>query len=415
MSHCSGDLLGGRYALDDRIATGGMGEVWHGTDELLHRPVAVKTLRADRATDPQFRSRFQHEARAMATLHHPGIAEVYDFADAPADDAYLVMAFVQGQPLSRRIDDRGRLTVVETMSIVAQVGRALQAAHDAGIVHRDVKPGNIIVQPDGRAVLVDFGVAHSARSDPLTGANEVIGTAHYLAPEQVSKGAVGAAADVYALGAVAYHCLAGRPPFVGSNAVVVSMQQLKESPPPLPADVPSPVRALVATALAKDPADRFRSAAVMARAAEEVVTPIGSRVVRTAHVPPPPHRRNRRPYLILLVLAVLALAGAAVGLALAGTFDSSVPSAPASVAPSTHPESPGTSNGSDPATRTSAPAPARTSAPTRTSRSASPTPSTSAPPTSASPSASASASPTTGTGPTTTAPATTGPQVPSAR
>lgn len=170
MSHCSGDLLGGRYRLDDRIGTGGMGEVWHASDTLLRREVAVKTLRDDRAADPRFRTRFQREARAMAALHHPGIAEVYDFGEAPGDEAYLVMAFVGGQPLTERIAACGRLGPAATMSIVEQVARALQAAHEAGIVHRDVKPGNIIVQPDGHAVLVDFGVARSARSGTISGA-----------------------------------------------------------------------------------------------------------------------------------------------------------------------------------------------------------------------------------------------------
>lgn len=225
MSHHSGDLLDRRYRLDDRIASGGMGDVWHGTDIVLNRAVAVKTLRDDRAADPQFRSRFRQEARAMAALHHPGIADVYDFGKEPGDP-YLVMALVGGQPLDERIAKAGRLPVRETMTTVAQVGRALQAAHDAGIVHRDVKPGNIIVQPDGTAVLVDFGIARSGGSPALTGVREVIGTAHYLAPERMSHHTAGPAADVYALGAVAYHCLAGRPPFLGEGSLAVAVQHL---------------------------------------------------------------------------------------------------------------------------------------------------------------------------------------------
>src|SRR3954451_14840461 len=178
-----GEILGDRYRLDDRIAAGGMGEVLQGTDTVLGRDVAIKTLHAGRAGDPGFQSRFRHEARAMAVLHHPGVADVYDYGQTGyGADAYIVMARVRGQPLNEWIAERGRLTPVETMSVVAQAARALDAAHQAGIVHRDVKPSNLIVQPDGTVVLVDFGVARSAESAALTGAKEVVGTALYIAP-----------------------------------------------------------------------------------------------------------------------------------------------------------------------------------------------------------------------------------------
>src|SRR5689334_2050644 len=134
-----GDTFGDRYRLDDRIAAGGMGEVWRATDTVLGRDVAVKTLHADRAGDPGFQGRFRHEARSMAALHHPGVADVYDFGEtADGTDAYIVMARIDGQPLTERIAERGRLTPAETMSVVAQAARALEAAHEAGIVHRDV-------------------------------------------------------------------------------------------------------------------------------------------------------------------------------------------------------------------------------------------------------------------------------------
>jgi hypothetical protein len=270
-----GQMLGDRYRLEDRIAGGGMGEVWQATDTVLGRDVAVKTLNTDRASDPGFQTRFQHEARAMAALHHPNVADVYDYGQS-GTDAYIVMARVDGEPLDRRIAERGRLTAAETMSVVAQAGRALDAAHQAGIVHRDVKPGNLIIRPDGAVVLVDFGVARSAESSTLTGAKEVVGTALYIAPEQVSKQVTGPAADIYALGAVAYHCVAGRPPFLGDNPIAVALNHLNDDPPPLPDDVPGPVRALVATALAKNPADRFPSAAAMAAAAEAAATMDGT-------------------------------------------------------------------------------------------------------------------------------------------
>jgi eukaryotic-like serine/threonine-protein kinase len=264
-----GQMLGDRYRLDDRIAAGGMGEVWQATDTVLGRDVAVKTLKGDRATDPGFQTRFRHEARAMAVLHHPGVADVYDYGQTTdGGDAYIVMARVQGQPLNELIASRGRLSPVEAMSIVAQAARALDAAHQAGIVHRDVKPSNLIVRPDGSVVLVDFGVARSAESAALTGAKEVVGTALYIAPEQVSKRTTGPPADVYALGAVAYHCLTGHPPFVGNNPIAVAMQHLQDPPPALPGDIPEPVRLLVDTALAKDPEQRFSSAAAMADSAD---------------------------------------------------------------------------------------------------------------------------------------------------
>ncbi|MEU4426047.1 protein kinase [Actinoplanes sp. NPDC024001] len=262
-----GELVGDRYRLDDRIAAGGMGEVWRATDTVLGRPVAVKTLLAGYAGDAGFRSRFQHEARAMASLRNNGVAPVYDFGETD-EGAYLVMARVDGLPLNRWIAERGPLSVTETLSVVAQAARALAAAHAAGIVHRDVKPGNLIIEPDGHVVLVDFGVARSAQSVTLTGAKEVVGTALYIAPEQVSKRATGPAADLYSLGAVAYHCLAGLPPFLGDNPVAVAIQHLDREPPPLPASVPAPVRELVAAAMAKDPDDRFPSAIAMAEAAD---------------------------------------------------------------------------------------------------------------------------------------------------
>jgi hypothetical protein len=266
-----GQLLGDRYRLDDRIAAGGMGEVWQATDTVLGRDVAVKTLHADRAGDPGFQSRFRNEARTMAVLHHPGVADVYDYGQtADGADAYIVMARVRGEPLNQLIAARGRLSPIETLSIVAQAARALNAAHEAGIVHRDVKPSNLIVQPDGTVVLVDFGVARTAESESaaLTGAKEVVGTALYIAPEQVSKGTVGPPADVYALGAVAYHCLTGHPPFLGDSPVEVAIHHLHDDPPALPADIGEPVRILVATAMAKDPAQRFSSADAMADAAD---------------------------------------------------------------------------------------------------------------------------------------------------
>ncbi|MEV4537058.1 serine/threonine-protein kinase [Asanoa sp. NPDC049518] len=278
-----GDALGGRYRLAEPIASGGMGEVWRASDEVLGRTVAVKVLHPRAVGDPGFSARFRGEARTMATLRHPGVVDVYDFGeDTDPDDktvVYLVMGFVDGESLAQRIKAAGRLSPAETMAIVAQTAHALQAAHDAGVVHRDVKPGNLIVRPDGQVVLVDFGVARSAEAAELTGVNELVGTALYMAPEQVAKRAITPATDIYALGAVAYHCLSGHPPFMGDNALTIALSHLDEEPPPLPDDVPQAVRTVIATAMAKDPDDRFKNAAAMAQIAEAA---IGTRSSDTA-------------------------------------------------------------------------------------------------------------------------------------
>ncbi|GAA4589650.1 serine/threonine-protein kinase [Actinoplanes octamycinicus] len=321
----AGDALNQRYRLDDRIAAGGMGEVWRATDTLLGRPVAVKMLLVEHAAEPTFQQRFEHEARAMATLRHPGVAAVYDYGTT-SGGAYLVLARIDGQPLDRRLAERGRLSPAETMALVAQVAGALQAVHRAGIVHRDVTPGNLIIEPDGNVVLVDFGVARSALSVTLTGARNVIGTACYMAPEQVAKATVGPAADLYALGAVAYHCLTGHPPFEGGDPVSIALRHVTETPEPLPGELPEPVRALVTRALAKDPADRHPSAAALASAARSAVggdpdaaSPLAteSATVALQAAPPVPSpvildRPPRTRFLLpILAFLLVALSGAA--------------------------------------------------------------------------------------------------------
>ncbi|MET7950338.1 protein kinase [Micromonospora sp. NPDC005324] len=279
-----GEVVGDRYRLLESIASGGMGDVWRAVDETLDRSVAIKMLRPRLVTDPGFGERFRREARAMAALRHPGVAQVYDYGEGSQPDApvlaYIVMECVQGQPLSERIAEMGRLGVAETMSIAAQTASALQAAHDAGVVHRDVKPSNLIIEPDGHVVLVDFGVAVTQEAASLTGTNQVVGTALYMAPEQVTRSETTSAIDIYALGAVVYHCLAGRPPHQGENAVAVALRHLEEEPPPLPDDVPEAVQRLVATAMAKEPTRRFPTAATMAAAAQMLADP--SDQLRTA-------------------------------------------------------------------------------------------------------------------------------------
>ncbi|MFC3500547.1 protein kinase [Micromonospora krabiensis] len=268
-----GVLLGDRYRLDERVATGGMGAVWRGTDVLLEREVAVKVLLPSLVADPEFTTRFRAEARMLAALRHPGVVAVHDVGQAVLADGgrvdYLVMEYVDGEPLGGWIGRAGRLDAASTMSVVAQAADALHAAHLAGIVHRDVKPGNLLVKPDGRVVLVDFGIARSRAMAGLTAANMVLGTASYMSPEQAAGQPVSSAADVYALGAVAYFCLAGQPPFVGENPLEVALRHVQDEPAPLPPGTPPAVVELVARAMAKSPADRFGSAAELARAAAE--------------------------------------------------------------------------------------------------------------------------------------------------
>src|SRR5690348_11990135 len=256
-----GVLLGNRYRLDERIAGGGMGDVWRGTDEVLGRTVAVKILLPALLDEPGFAERFRGEARTMATINHPGVVDVYDYGSDPVVGAYLVMEYVEGDALSRTLGRVGRLTPGRTMALMAQAADALQAAHDKGIVHRDVKPANLLVRPDGTLVLTDFGIARSELVGQLTAVGSVLGTASYISPEQATGAVATPLSDVYALGVVAYQCLAGRRPFEGDNPLEIAMKHVREQPAPMPPDTPPAVRAIVERAMAKDPAARFLTAA----------------------------------------------------------------------------------------------------------------------------------------------------------
>ena len=266
-----GQLLGGRYALTERIAVGGMGEVWRGVDTVMERPVAVKVLRADLDRDGPFLARFRAEARTAAMLSHPGIAAMYDFHEEHRS-AYLVMELVPGEPLSTIISRDGALGVRRTLDLVAQTAWALQAAHRRGVVHRDVKPANLMVTPEGVIRVTDFGIARPQDHEPLTATGQVMGTAHYLAPEVARGQTATPASDVYALGIVAYECLAGRRPFDGANQVAVATAQLYDEPPPLPATLPRDVVAVIGAAMAKDPTERIGSAEQFAVALERLAS-----------------------------------------------------------------------------------------------------------------------------------------------
>ena len=268
-------LLGDRYRLTERIAGGGMGEVWRAEDTVLGRAVAVKILRREYADDGTFLARFRAEARHTAGLSHAGIAAVYDFSeggdrtDGDGDDGspYLVMELVPGEPLSALVAREGALSPRRTMDIVGQAACGLQAAHDAGVIHRDVKPGNILVTPTGTVKITDFGISRATNSVPLTQTGAIMGTAYYISPEQASGRPVTPASDVYSLGVVAYECLTGRRPFPGDTPVSVALAQVNKEPPALPANLPAPVRDLVMQMLAKDPARRPSSAGAAGREA----------------------------------------------------------------------------------------------------------------------------------------------------
>ncbi|MHA6801815.1 serine/threonine-protein kinase [Salinifilum ghardaiensis] len=259
----SGQLLADRYRLRHRIAVGGMGEVWQSVDVRLDRAVAVKVLKPELCGDAEFLHRFRTEARTTAALNHPGIAAVHDYGETSAaedgaeDTAYLVMEMVEGEPLAAILAREGRVRTEHTLDMLEQAGRALQAAHERGLVHRDVKPGNILITADGTVKLTDFGIAKAADAAPVTRSGMVMGTAHYIAPEQALGSDATPSSDVYSLAVVGYECLMGHRPFLSDNAVTVAMMHIRDVPPPLPPDVPCGVRQLVESTLVKDPRQRY--------------------------------------------------------------------------------------------------------------------------------------------------------------
>lgn len=275
MTLATGSLLAGRYEITAPIAVGGMGEVWKARDRVLDRTVAAKVLKSEYTDDPSFLARFRNEARHTAALSHPNIASVYDYGETVDDSgtkklAFLVMEFVEGQPLVQILHDEGRLPVDWTLHVLEQSADGLSAAHRAGVVHRDIKPGNLMVRPDGVVKLTDFGIAQARDATPLTRTGMVVGTAQYLSPEQAQGMEVNAASDVYSLGVVAYECLTGGRPFDGTSQVAIALAHINRPPPPLPATIPPAVRLLVERALAKDPADRFADGGAFADAIRRV-------------------------------------------------------------------------------------------------------------------------------------------------
>ena len=264
-------LLGGRYELDGVVGRGGMAEVYRARDIRLDRIVAIKTLRADLARDQIFQARFRREAQSAASLNHPNIVAVYDTGEDMATGTpipYIVMEFVDGRTVRDLLQDGHRLLPERSLEIIDGVLRALDYSHQAGIVHRDIKPGNVMVTRNGDIKVMDFGIAR-AMSDAqatMTQTAQVIGTAQYLSPEQARGERVDSRSDLYSTGCLLYELLTGRPPFTGDSPVAIAYQHVRENPVPpsrVDPDVPPWADAIVLKAMAKSPADRYQTAADM--------------------------------------------------------------------------------------------------------------------------------------------------------
>lgn len=267
MKPAMGQTYGGRYRLETRIAVGGMGEVWQAQDERIMRKVAIKILKEEYLGDPGFIARFRSEAKSAALVEHEGIANVYDYGE-DTGSAYLVMELVPGEALSRILEREKKIDQEKVLDIIAQTSRALAAAHQRGLVHRDIKPGNLLVTPDGQVKITDFGIARVGDQVPLTKTGQVMGTVQYLAPEQATGKTSTYATDLYSLGIVAYECLVGKRPFTGETQMAIAMAQINEQPPALPEEIDPRVQSLVMNCLAKKPNQRPESANSLAIRAE---------------------------------------------------------------------------------------------------------------------------------------------------
>ncbi|MEB3020964.1 protein kinase domain-containing protein [[Mycobacterium] crassicus] len=307
-----GALLDGRYRVGTRIATGGTSTVYRGLDERLDRPVAVKVMDLRYAGDQQFLTRFQLEARAVARLKDPGLVAVYDQGFGTPCDAgqpFLVMELVEGGTLRELLNERGPMPPHAVAAVLRPVLGALGIAHRAGLVHRDVKPENILISDDGGVKVVDFGLVRAIAAAGITSTNVILGTAAYLSPEQVRDGNAGPASDVYGVGVLTYELLTGRTPFSGDSQLAVAYQRLDHDvPPPSSAidGVPREFDELVAHATALDPADRYADGIDMAAAVDAIAhrldlprfrvpAPANSAQHIAARPDPAPHPAPRQP------------------------------------------------------------------------------------------------------------------------
>lgn len=270
-----GAVIGGRYELLEQVGAGSMSHVYRGRDRVLDRIVAIKLLREEYSSDPNFVTRFSREAHAVASLSAINLVNIYDYGQS-GDTYFIVMQYIDGPNLKQILTRRGPLPPEQAVNITIQVLQALKVAHAHGIIHRDVKPPNILIEPEDNLVkLTDFGVAHAADNSGLTSAGLAIGTAYYMAPEQVRGGTVSPATDLYAVGVVLYEILSGQLPFQGNNLTSVMYQQLNSSPPAFAtvgAEVPLPLETVVQRALEKDPEYRYQNAGEMQAALREALT-----------------------------------------------------------------------------------------------------------------------------------------------
>ena len=328
---------GGRYEVIERAGVGGMAEVYRARDELLGREVAVKVLSDKFSRDHSFVERFRREAQSAANLNHPNIASIYDYGD-DGGTYFIVMEYIDGKPLSDIIEAEAPLMPERAAEVASDVARALERAHASGLVHRDIKPGNIMMESNGQTKVTDFGIARALTADgeaTMTQTGMVIGTASYLSPEQAQGNPVDPRSDVYALGCVLYEMLTGSAPFTGDSPLSIAYKHVRENPEPpshLNPDVSQELDAIVLKAMAKNPDNRFSSAAEMREdlarflAGQKVqATPIladttmvaapggGTQVLRQSDMyddePPPDDSKKRTGWYLLLTLLVLALLG----------------------------------------------------------------------------------------------------------
>jgi tRNA A-37 threonylcarbamoyl transferase component Bud32 len=323
-------VLNDRYEIGDPLGRGGMAQVFRGTDRLLGRPVAIKVLDRRYRDDAKFQTRFRREAQAAAGINHPNVVSIYDTGSQESSH-YIVMEYIDGDTLGDILQREGALPSHRAVAIADSVAQALEAAHQKGMVHRDVKPGNIMVDRSGTVKVLDFGIARAAADDTLTQTGVVLGTAAYLSPEQAQGETVDARSDVYSLGCVLYEMLTGRQPFTADSPLGVAYKHVREEPIPpsqVDPDIPPEVEAVVMTALAKDPAARYPSGGAMrealsAAATGEMPAAVGAAAVTeplaggdTAVMPetvppgvPPPGGRGGLPrWLPWLVIGVILVA-----------------------------------------------------------------------------------------------------------